>query len=161
MVTQIVFNARLVREFRLDVLFMAWCLVHAIALGSFHLRLILFPHPCFIQVVQKHAWVLSIAFICAQSFPVQLYHFPLLGCSDNSKMPRRRGVSHHGGNNGNRGRASRSAPQNVIPIASSSPSSPPSGHARPFLHVVFIKHDPSHLPLKDTVILRLRGGGVG
>lgn len=138
MVAQFVFNARLVRETMFDVLFMAWCLVYAIALGSFHLRLIFFPHPYFFQVVWMLAWVLSLAwFVYAQSFPLRLCHFPLPGCSDNSKMPRRHGVSRHGGNTGNRDRASHSAPQNIVPTAFASPSSLPSGYARPLPHNSF------------------------
>lgn len=118
--------------------------IHGLVSGSRHCPWLFspppdfLPAPYFVQVVWKHAWVLSIAwFVCAQSFPLQLCHFPLLGCSDNSKMPRRRGISRHGGNTGNRGRASHSAPQNVIPIASTSPSSPPSGHDRPLPHNSF------------------------
>lgn len=52
-------------------------------------------------------------------------------------MVRRRGISHRGGTTGNRGRASQSAPQNIVPLASASPSSPPSDHGRPFPHNSF------------------------
>jgi len=138
MVAQFVFNARWVREIMLDVLDMAWYWVYAIAHGSYHLSLIFFPHPCFVQVIWKLAWVLSLAwFNCAQSFPIQLCHFPLPGGSENSKMPRHRGVSRCGGNTGNRGRASHYAPQNIVPMSSASLSSQPSGHARPLPHNSF------------------------
>lgn len=41
------------------------------------------------------------------------------------EMPRRRGISRRGGSSAPRGRASLSPSQNVIPISSASPSSPP------------------------------------
>lgn len=138
MVAQIVINGRLGREFKLKALCMEWYLFHPIAPGSFYLHLLFFPHPCLAQIVWKHAWVFCIAgFLRAQSLSRQLCHFPFLSCFVNSNMPRRRGVSRRGGITCNRGRASCSTPQNVIPIASASPSSLPSGHARPLPHNSF------------------------
>ena len=52
-------------------------------------------------------------------------------------MVRRRGFSRRGGTAGNRGRASEPAPLNIVPLASASLSSPPSGHARPLPHNSF------------------------
>lgn len=137
-VTQIVINGRLDREFKLKALCMEWYMDHPIASGSFYFHLLFFSHPYLAQIVWKHAWVFCIArFLCAQSLSRQLCHFPFLSCFVNLKMPRRRGVSRRGGITYNRGRASDSTPQNVIPIASASLSSSPSCHARPLPHNSF------------------------
>ena len=55
-------------------------------------------------------------------------------------MARRRGVPRRGGNSGNRGVSRRrrgSTPHNITPLASASPSSPPSDHSRPSLNSSF------------------------
>lgn len=128
MVAQSVINARLIRELQCKALSMAQFMFHPSASSSFYLHQVFFPHPCLAQIAWKHAWVLySAGFLCSQSLSHQLCHFLwVLSCCVNLKMPRRRGVSRRGGSTSNRGRASRSSPQNVIPIASASPSSPPS-----------------------------------
>ena len=73
---------------------------------------------------------LSAGCLCSPplSLQVRLFHCPSRWLT--LKMPRRRGISRRGGSSASRGRASHSTPQNVIPITSASPSSPPSIQAR-------------------------------
>lgn len=68
--------------------------------------------------------------LCSPPLSLQFCHSHFPSCWVTLKMPRRRGISRRGGSSASRGRASHSMPQNVIPIASASPSSPPSSQAR-------------------------------
>lgn len=138
MVTQSVINGHWARELRLKPLNMDKLMINPISPGAFYLHPMFFPHPCLAKIAWKHTWILcSAGFLCSQSLSHQLCHFHFLHCWVNLKMPRRRGVSRRGGSTATRGRASYSTPQNVIPITSASPSSPPSGQAHHLPHNSF------------------------
>ena len=118
---------------------MARLLVYAIALlRSFHVRLLFFPHSYFVLAAWKLIWyMVSAWFAYSRPYPIWSCLIPFPGLSVSSKMVQRRGVSCRGGTTGNRGGASQSAPQNIVPLASASPSSPPSDHGRTFPHNSF------------------------
>ena len=118
---------------------MAQPLVYAIALlGSFHVRLLFFPHPCFVMATWNLIWyMVSAWFTFSRPYPIWSCLISFLGLSVSLNMVRNRGVSRRGGTTGNRGRASQSAPQNIVLLASASPSSPPFDHGRPFPHNSF------------------------
>jgi len=117
------------------VLIMAQFLVLVIILiGSFHIRLPLFLHPCFALASWGLLWRLFFTWLTHPwPYSVRSCLIPFSGLSIFLKMVHRRGVSRCGGTSGNRGH-SQLVPHNIIPLASASPS---SDHGRPFPHISF------------------------
>lgn len=111
--THLVLNARSDREAVQGVLYMAWFLVHAIAiLGSFYFRQLFFQHPYFVLAAWKLIWFLILSwYTCARPFPIWTCRIPFSGLIAKLEMVHRRGVSRHGGTIGNRGRVSHFLPR--------------------------------------------------
>lgn len=132
-------NAFPIRDPAQVVLFMDRLLIFAIALiNSFHAHLLVFRHRCFTLVALGFIQnLVSAWFTHSQPYSVWSCLIPFPGLSISLKMVRCHGVSRHGGTSGNHGCASQSAPQNIVPLASASPSSPLSDHGRPFPHNSF------------------------
>lgn len=114
-------------------------LVYAIAFISFfHIHLLIFPHSCFIPAAWKLIWYMVLVWLVySRLFLIWSCLISLPSLSANLNMVRRQGVSRRGRTTRNRGWASQFAPQNIVPLASVSPSSPPSDHGRPFPHNSF------------------------
>lgn len=131
MVLQSSINARMVHAQTGQFLGMDPFVVYAIVIGYIYRGAKLSTHSCLVYRIWKFAcsWKF-IGLFCAQTLTCLFSLNPSLSPFVFPSMPLRRGIPRRGSNIGDKGCPSRPAPQNVMPITSISPSSPPLGQAR-------------------------------